>query len=260
MKKRNDLLVIIPHSGLARPKEIKSSWLSKYNHKLLHSEDCETDRGTDKLYDFRKILGNKQLLFPISQIYLNICRDPNRLDWAAPFYIRNTPVYKEGKEPSDKFRKMLLQRYSLPFYNKLKKMKKLLALNGHSTITGHESLNSEDVADIDISEHREVFGKVIQCAPKEVADFYADELRKRLPNLRIERNTSYSSVQIYDYICDYFGWDGKSKKGFKFPIIHQETNENLYIENNRINYRKLNTLKNAFAESLSSTINLLKKF
>jgi len=248
MKKIKELLVIIPHSGLKRPKEIKPSWLSKYNYQLIYSPKCETDRGTKELYDFRKILGNKQLVFPFSQIYINICRHPKKLDKVIPTFIRKNPVYKKGKEPSIKLRKKLLKKYYFPFYEKIKKARKSLILNGHSMVVGHESLGKEKLKeDIVISDWMKLDGHFIRFAPKKLADFYAKELRKRLPELKIGRNSVYTSS--YDYICYKFGKNGK------IPVIHQETEESLYMNGNKIDRKKLETLRKAFAESLKATIN-----
>ncbi len=121
-------------------------------------------------------------------------------------------------------------------------------------IAGHGSLGKEKIKeDIVISDWLELNKKKIQFAPKKLADFYAKELRKRLPELKIGRNSVYTSS--YDYICASFGTDKKSKDKFKAPVIHQETSEELYIKNNKIDYKKLNILKKAFAESLKTAIN-----
>jgi len=257
MKISKGILVVIPHSGIKRPKEIKKEWLSEYNYELIHTEDCETDRGTKELYNFRKILGNKQLTFPVRQIYINICRHPKKLNESVPLLIRNTPVYKKGKELSVELRKKLLEKYYFPFYKKITNAEKTIILNGHSMIAGHESLGAENLKeDIVISDWEKLNGKLIKFAPKELADFYASELRKRLPNLKIGRNSVYTSY--YDHICAIFGTDKKTKEDNRVPVIHQETLESLYMEGNKVNGRKLEILRKAFAESLLSTVNYYK--
>lgn len=253
IKQIKNVLVIIPHAGLSRPREISVEWLSEYNEQLIYSEDCETDRETDKLYDLRDILGNKQLIFPISQVYINVSRQPEKLDESVPLFIREIPVYQRGKEPSIELRNKILKKYYYPFYEKIKKTKKTLILNGHSMIAGHASLGEEKIEeDIVLSDWCNLNGRRIQFAPKKLVDFYADQLRKRLPNLKIGRNSVY--VSSYDYICAIFGTGNEKGNHDRVPVIHQETNENLYLRNNKIDYKKLNFLRKVFAEAISSTI------
>ena len=244
-------MVIIPHGSVGRPPEIKKSWLSENQNQLLFGVSSETDRGTGQLYDFRKILHNRQLVFPYSQVYINAVRNPKMLNDSIPTSIRGVSVYKKALDR--KFRKKLLVKYFLPFYKKIGVAEKTIIFNGHSTVAGHSGLGKEKFNDdIVLSNYMIDKGKRIYFAPNKYLDFYAKELKKRAPFLKIGKNSVYSSV--YDHICAKFGWDGKSARGKRVPVIHQETDEGLYIQNNKINLKKLKRLRKVFAESLLATM------
>ena len=87
-------------------------------------------------------------------------------------------------------------------------------------------------------------------APDDLVKIYVNELRKRLPGVAIGINSAYMDVD--EYICDRFGW---RSSGSGIPIIHQETDENLYIKNNKLILKKLNQLRDIFAEALLETVN-----
>lgn len=246
------LLVVIPHAGLELPKEIKKRRLAENINDLIYSEDAETDRASDKLYNLKPILKSKQLIFPYSQIFLNICRDFHDLDSAAPIKIRGAKIYGEEFNPSIKFRKNLINKYTIPFYKKIKKEKKTLILNCHTTIKGHDSLGEESLEeDIVLSDYLELNGEFLRFAPVALVDFYAGELKKRLSNVKIGRNSAY--ISGYDYICYLFGTDKLGLKD-RVPVIHQETEESLYMEGNKVNRKKLDNLRKAFAESIYETM------
>lgn len=249
-----NLLVVIPHASIDKPKEIEETWLSEHQKQLLFTETAETDRGTDQLYDFRNILHNKQLVFPISQIYINICRHPDNLAEAVPLHIRELPVYKPGSEPNVELREKLISEYSYPFIEEIKSTKKTLLLNGHSMVAGHSSLGNEDLSDdIVLSDWLKYNGQVIRFAPKEIIDFYAQEIKQRLPKLKIGRNSVYTAT--YDHVCATFGWDGISQHDeSRIPVIHQETNEALYLEGDTVIPEKITVLKRAFTEAILETM------
>lgn len=69
-----------------------------------------------------------------------------------------------------------------------------------------------------------------------------------MPNIKIGINSIY--VEVYDYINEKFGWK-KEWKGI--PLIHQETDESLYIKDNKLNKKQLNKLSKIFVESLEET-------
>lgn len=242
-----EILVIIPHASKKKPKEIKKQWLSKNQRYLLYSENCETDRGSELLYDFRKLINNQQALFPISQIYINICRSPNKLNEICPQEIRGIKVYNQ--DISNQFRKKLVSKYAIPFYKKIEKFNGDIILTGHTTIDGHSSLKTSlshhiILSNVGVMQKREIR----KFAPDKLIKIYSEELKKRLPWIRIGFNSVYT--EVYDYFSDRFGWQ---EKGNGIPLIHQETDESLYIRSNKINVKQLNKLKRVFAESLVET-------
>lgn len=255
--KANNLLVVILHSCIARPPEIKDEWLAPGHGLLLEGAEAETDRGTDKLYDFRDIIENQQLIFPYSQIYINASRDPHNLDEAVPLNIREKAIYLPSKEPSLELRQELINKYYYPFYEQIRQTGKSLILNGHSTVAGHGSMGVEKLDwDIVLSDWLEYQGKVIRFAPPGYIDFYATEIQKRRPALRIGKTSVYSST--YDGVCVSFGWDGEEPQDNRVPVIHQETDEGLYITSNQIDEQNLRNLRSLFAESLWVTMQHFK--
>lgn len=99
------IMVIIPHASRQRPPEIRREWLSKNQRYLLYSETSETDRYSQLLYHFDDIINCRELVFPYSQIYLNICRDPNKIDEICPLTIRGRDVYSDRRPMEMHFRK-----------------------------------------------------------------------------------------------------------------------------------------------------------
>ena len=198
-----ELLVIIPHSGTKIPSEIIISSISKKGFEMVGSPNAETDWFSDKLYDFRKILHNKQLVFPYSQVFLNVCRSPENINSAVPVSIRGNPVFEKNSIPTLEERKNLLKKYYLPFYEKIKSFKGKLIFNGHTTVSGHSSLNSGLNYDIALSSFFIQNGKKIIFAPEKVLMIYAKELKKRFPSLRIGINDLY--MDVYEYICGLVG-------------------------------------------------------
>ncbi len=250
---KNDILVIIPHASTKRPRELKKEWLTKNQEYLLRSGDAETDRYSELLYDFRRIIGNQQLLFPFSQVYINVCRHPQKLGEICPYEICGKKIYK--KDISDQLREILVQKYATPFFDEIRNFKGSIILSGHTTISGHSSLEDINLPhQIIISNIIEKGSRTRKFAPDKLIRIYVEELRKRLPDISIGVNSVY--VEVYDYICDRFGWQ-KGRKGT--PIIHQETDESLYIIDNRLDLKKLKMLKTLFAEALVETDKRFKK-
>jgi hypothetical protein len=230
------LLVIIPHSSTRRPPEIKKDWLSPHQKQFLFGATAETDRFTDRLYDFRELLKNQQQIFRISQVYVNICRNPANLNEAVPLFIGDLPVYQKGKELNEVFQRRMLIDYYFPFYEELDFRRKRLIFIGHSTIAGHRSLNGQKL------EHDIVLS---DCPGSEkYAVFYKSELKKRWPGLKIGRNSIYQSVD--DNVCSAFA--------LGTPMVHQETNEALYIVNSEVIEEKLEKLNRLFAQALFATM------
>jgi len=252
MKEKN-LLVIIPHSSTNLLPEIKKNYLSKEGREMIYSRNAETDWFSEKLYNFCNILGNEQIIFPYSQVFLNVCRNPKYFDSSVPTKIRGISVFKKNFIPTVNERKKFVEKYSLPFYQQISNFKGKLIFNGHTTIPNHSSLNSELKYDIALSSFFIRDGKKVVFAPEEILLLYANELKKRFPNLRIGINDLY--LDVYEYICDKFGWKGEGSSGI--PIIHQETNEELYFKKGIFNEKELDKLRKGFADALNET---LKKY
>jgi hypothetical protein len=253
-----ELLVVIPHASVSFPREIPRSILVKDYKKFLIGEESETDRGTASIYNLKKTLDNNVLSFPVSQVFINVCRNPNNLDEACPLFIRDAPIYRKGMEPNIHLRRALVERYSLPFYKSIQNTKKGLILNGHSTIAGHSSLGNEKLQDdIVLSSFLIAEGEKIQFCPDYIIAKYKDELKKRLPDLKIGVNSVY--LDSYDQMCVMFGGNFNGMNSVRVPIIHQETDENLYInKNGKVIKENVEKLRKAFAESLYYTMRSLK--
>jgi N-formylglutamate amidohydrolase len=74
------LLVVIPHSGILVPREIPLESLSEQFPSLLQNVDWYTHW----LYDFRDILSNRQLVFPYCSLILEANRHPDLTDDSVP--------------------------------------------------------------------------------------------------------------------------------------------------------------------------------
>lgn len=246
-----NLLIVIPHAGLKRPKEIPARWLSRDIEKII---ETETDWYTDLLYDFREILSNNQLIFPINQVFINACRHPGILDSCVPLNVNGNKIYT--RNPSAVLRRKLVKRYLDPFYEKIQKTRKTFILDCHSFVKG--SLDNEgkeiknDIILTDIVTSNLDPKGGLKTAPEGYLDFYRRELKKRLPELTIGKNSFYNSV--YDHILAMNSWDGIRMKGNRVPIIHQETNEKLYISNGKPDMKAIARLKRAFSDSVYQTM------
>jgi N-formylglutamate amidohydrolase len=112
----SDVLVIIPHSGTICPEEIPIEDLSKYQNKL--ADEC-IDWHTNSLYDFRYIMNNKQIVNPISNVYVNVNRHPDQIEESVPLKYEDIPIYE--KDPSMKTRKLMIEKYHDPFHKEIRK-------------------------------------------------------------------------------------------------------------------------------------------
>ena len=118
---------------------------------------------------------------------------------------------------------------------------------------GHASLGSQVLKwDIVLSDSLKYNGQLIKFAPAGYIDFYAGEINKRMPNLIIGKNSVY--LFVYDHLCATLGWDGSSNKNHRVPVIHQETNESLYIIDDQLDLPRLHHLQQVFAEAILATM------
>jgi hypothetical protein len=248
------LCVSIPHSGLHLPPGILPGSLCENFADLVQMSN---DFCSDALYDFRDLLGNRQVVFPYTPAVLNANRSPQVLDHAAPLAIRGLPVYRPGQEPSPALRQRLVQRYHLGYHRRLQRTPKLFILDGHTTMDGDpdgdDGVVQEDII-LDDRQHSELDPPGgMRSAPEGYLDTYANELVKRLPhNIHVHRNNRYLSV--YGHVMAAHGWDGSGERRGRAPLLLQETNERLYLRSGYPDLAALNELRRIFAESLSAML------
>ena len=251
------ILVSIPHSGVLCPAEIPLAALSDRQRDLAENVDWHTD----KLYDFRDLLHNRHVVFPISQVYVNVNRHPAALDGSVPLSVDGVPVYQPGRGPSADLRARLLRRYHVAYHRALAAREKLFILDGHSTVTGHRDAEGSAVADdIILSDWQQTpFDPPggIRTAPPGYLDTYAEELDRRLAGrgIKVAKNTTYCST--YGHVMAAHGWDGAAPQGTRAPLLLQETNEALYINSGTLDTAALEFLRRVFAESLAAMMDRL---
>ena len=250
------VLVSIPHAGVLCPNEIPIHSLSEHQQQLAVDN---VDWHTDKLYDFRDILGNAQTVFPYSQVYFNVNRHPDMIDESVPLTLNDLPIYREGLGPSVKQRKALLRKYHYTYHSEIARTQKQFVLDGHSTVTGHQDVEGNAVSDDIILSDWQTSPldppEGIRTAPPGYLETYAEELERRSASLhlRVARNTTYQST--YGHVMAAHGWDGKRRRGKKAPLLLQETNEDLYIKSGFIDIKRVEELRRIFAEALSAMLN-----
>ncbi len=93
----SDVLAVVGHSGVVIPPEISLEDLTEEFTALLKA--WTGTRGNN--YDFRDILGNRQVVFPYCSILLDANRDPADLDECVPVRdVFGRPIYRSAYEPS----------------------------------------------------------------------------------------------------------------------------------------------------------------
>lgn len=244
-----DLLVVVPHSGIVIPREIPLDSLSDDFPALIRNVDWNTNW----LYDFRDFLGNKQVIFPYCSLILEANRHPDILDDSVPLKdVRGIPVYKAGREPVEKQRRAMSEKYLIPFHRMISEeigRDRLFLLDGHSTISARGMEDNQ----IELMNYQvtELEGKMRKFCPDSIAEAYAEALQKRLPEARITVNASdYHTT--YGHICAEHSVNSPKRDGRRVPALLQETNEKLYRNPDRTpNIEELNRLRRVFAESLA---------
>ena len=82
---------------------------------------------------------------------------------------------------------------------------------------------------------------------------YANELQKRLPGVKVTINES-EYKNIYGHVCGEYSTRMRTKVRDKAPAILQETNQRLYMNEDRTpNIGALDTLRRTMAEALFET-------
>jgi len=172
-----ELLVVVPHSGIVIPTEIDPGSLAEDFSILMRNVDWHTDW----LYDFRDFLGNDQLVFPFCSIVLEANRHPANIDESVPLKdALSRAVYKKGAEPDETMRDALSRKYLVPFHNEISRIiahGKRLLLDAHSTVTAHGVADNQiELMNYQITGSN---SKPQYFCPDIVIETYADELREK---------------------------------------------------------------------------------
>ena len=254
----NELLVVIPHSGILIPQEIPLNNLSEN----FTEYTGDIDWYTHWLYDFRDILGNSQIVFPYCSLILESNREPYKLEDSIPLTNRlGKDLYKKGRAPDITLRQSLADKYLLSFHdeisNTIENDNISFMLDGHSTVTSHRvSDNQIELMNYQISavDHSKTF-----FSPDIFIETYAEELSIRLPEVKITVNESEFDY-VYGHVCGKHSINSLKRQGNRVPSILQVTNQKLYMNDDRTpNREKINYLRIIFAESLAAMIKKVRK-
>lgn len=253
----SDILVVIPHSGVAIPKEISPEDLSGEFPALLKNVDWYTQW----LYDFRDILQNRQLVFPYCSILLESNRDPADIEKSVPVKdIYERPVYRKGCEPSPSMRTHWSEKYLKPFHRRIEENISAgagLLFDGHSTVTAHGVADNQiDLMNFQQTESDE---KPLYYCPEVIVETYAAELRKRLPDVLVTVNAS-EYYRVHGHVCAAHSINALKRAGARAPAFIQETNQHLFQNKDGTpDVMQISRLRRAFAESLLQTVQSLEE-
>lgn len=251
------LLVVIPHSGIVIPGEIPLESLNEQFPALAQNVDWYTNW----LYDFRDFLDNKQIVFPYCSLILDANRHPDKLEDCVPLSdVRGRPVYKGGRQPSDELRRRLSDKYLLSFHRTIEET---IAAGADFLFDGHSTVTARGVEDNQIDlmnfQHSRLDDQPVYFSPDVYVETYANELRKRLPEVKITVNGS-EYFTVYGHICAEHSVNALGRVGRRVPAIIQETNERLYKNPDRTpNVEAINRLRRAFAASFFSAWHKVRK-
>jgi N-formylglutamate amidohydrolase len=249
------LLVVIPHSGVMVPNEIALENLSEEFPQLLQNVDWYTHW----LYDFRDILGNRQVVFPYCCLILEGNRRPDLLEDSVPLKdVYGKPVYRPGREPDPALRKRLAEKYLDPFHHRIEKTISegaAFLLDGHSTVPARgveeNQIDLMNFQDSPLDEGPKVY------SPQIYIETYARELARRLPDVKVTINTS-EYYTVYGHVCAAHSINAMGRVGRRVPSILQETCDRLYRKRDgTLNVQAINRLRRAFAESLEEALRLV---
>ena len=246
----NELLVVIPHSGILIPVEIPLDSLSDCFPQMVRNVDWYTDW----LYDFRDLLGNRQIVFPCCSLILEANRHPDFVDDCVPLRdVLGQPVYKNGREPERALRLALVDKYLRPFHAAIAGH---IAAGAEFLLDGHSTVTARGMADnqIDIMnfQHSALDDGPVHFSPQDYAEAYAEELRRRLPQAKVTVNAS-EYYDVYGHVAAAHARNGRERAGGRVPALVQETNEHLYKNPDQApDVPALNRLRVAFARSLAA--------
>jgi len=245
-----ELLVVIPHSGIVIPSEIPLDSLSDNFPVLARNVDWYTIW----LYDFRDLLDNTHIVFPYCSLILEGNRHPAVLDDSVPLVdVHGEPIYKKGREPNDKLRATLSDKYPAAFH---KVIEDAIAVGADFLFDGHSTVTARGVEDNQIDlmnfQHSPFDERPKYYSPIVYIETYAAELRKRLPNVKVTVNSS-EYYTVYGHVCAEHSVNAMGRVGRGVPAFIQETNERLYKNQDRTpNIEAINRLRRAFAESIGA--------
>jgi len=247
-EKFGGLLVVIPHSGILIPNEIKLDSLASDFPRLMRNVDWYTDW----LYDFRDILGNSQLVFPYCNLILEANRHPERLDESVPLKdVFGEPVYRYGLEPDQRLRQSLSRKYLRRFHQDIGAeigRGKTFMLDAHSTLTAKGVADNQiELMNLQVTSPG---GEPTYFCPDVFIETYASELSRLLPGIKVTVNESRYDT-VYGHVCGQHSVNAMTRVGNRVPAILQETNQNLYMNADRTpNIEALEKLRRAFAKAL----------
>ncbi|MBU2228630.1 MAG: N-formylglutamate amidohydrolase [Proteobacteria bacterium] len=250
-----NLLVVVPHSGVVIPNEIPLDCLSEAFSTLVQNVDWYTNW----LYDFRDLLGNRHLVFPYCSLVLEANRHPEILDDSVPLKdVKGRAVYAEGREPDLKLRAALSATYLKTFH---KTIEDNIAEGAVFLFDGHSTVTARGVADNQIDlmnfQHSTLDKNPVYYSPDVYVETYASELRRRLPEVKVTVNSS-EYYTVYGHICAAHSVNERGRAGLRVPAFIQETNERLYKNPDRTpNVMAINRLRRAFAESIRETMRIV---
>jgi hypothetical protein len=216
---------------------------------------------TNWLYDFRDILDNRHLVFPYCSIILEANRRPDIIDDSVPLRdVYNRLVYRPGCEPSLELRKQLALKYLTSFHTTIKEK---ISTGVNFLLDGHSTVTARGVADNQIDlmnfQHSQLDDGPLFYSPEIYIQTYAEELRKRLPNVKVTVNAS-EYFTVYGHVCAAHSINALKRIGSRVPAILQETNQKLYMHSDRTpNITAINRLRCAFAEALAQTRRRIKQ-
>jgi len=249
------LLVVIPHSGIMVPNEIALENLSEEFPSLVQNVDWYTHW----LYDFRDILGNRQVVFPYCSPILDGNRCPDLLEDSVPLRdVYGRPVYRQGWEPDQALRKRLAEKYLDPFHRDIEKSiaeGAAFLVDGHSTVpargVGENQIDLMNFQDSPLDKEPKVY------SPQIYIETYARELAKRIPDVNVTVNAS-EYYTVYGHVCAAHSINAMGRVGSRVPSILQETCDRLYRNPDKtLNVKAINRLRRAFAESIHETLRLI---
>ncbi|MBN2498911.1 MAG: N-formylglutamate amidohydrolase [Deltaproteobacteria bacterium] len=251
-----ELLVVVPHSGIAIPAEIRLDTLSVQFGDLIRHVDWYTNW----LYEFRDILANQQIVFPYCSLIVEANRHPEVLDDAVPLRdVNGEPVYKPGAEPGQDMRRLLAHKYLVDFH---KRIEQAIASGAEFLLDGHSTVAARGVAENQIDlmnfQHSKLDNGPLYYSPAAYIESYAEELQKRLPDVKVTVNQS-EYYTVYGHVCAEHSVNSFGRVGRRVPAIIQETCERLYKNADRTpNVEAIDRLRRAFAESIRETIHRVR--